>query len=568
MSSATSNRFSGATAKISGVIAFFLGFTDLSIILLPSLHRLLVDRLNELPGVLGNAALIATVFRGVVLILLADGLARRKHRAWLVTVWILALSVALPVVFNISSGRHFSFVQIYPLLFLAGLIYARADFYALPDSRSLWQSFRLLLVSSTIALSGGIFVTYLRLDHLHLPLSFHNFISTLIPGFFGVETYVTQGEGRGAYFTYFVLLSLGISSIFPALINFLSAPNPEPALSPADDFEIRQLLDQFGDRDSLGYFALRRDKSVVWSETRKACIAYRVTMGVMLASGDPVVDPEAWPGAIESFMQMARIHGWIPAVAGASELGAQVWTREADLNALEIGDEAILDTATFSLEGRPMRNVRQMVNRTYRLGYTATACRAQDLTIAEARELGDAADNWRHGNVERGYSMALGRIGEPQDGQTIVVRAFKDEKLMAFVSLVPWGSQCASLDLMRRSPDCDPGLNELLICSLMEQAPGLGITRVSLNFATFRAVLERGEKLGAPVLTRFNRKFLVFVSRWIQIDSLYRFNEKFRPTWQPRFLLYQGGREFFRAGLAFLEAEGFIRTTLRPRKKV
>lgn len=354
----------------------------------------------------------------------------------------------------------------------------------------------------------------------------------------------------------------------PALINFLSAPNPEPALSPADDFEIRQLLDQFGNRDSLGYFSLRRDKSVVWSENRKACIAYRVTMGVMLASGDPIGDPDSWPDAIDSFSQMARIHGWIPSVAGASEFGAKVWIREANLNALEIGDEAFLEPAAFTLEGRAMRNVRQMVNRTYRLGYTAIASRTHDLAIAESRELSQAADSWRNGKTERGYSMALGRIGEPQDGQTVVVRAFKDDKLMAFVSLVPWGENGASLDLMRRSPDCDPGLNELLICSLMEQAPTLGITQVSLNFATFRAMLERGERLGATPLNRLNRKILVFVSRWVQIDSLYRFNEKFGPTWQPRFLLYQGGREFPRAGLAFLKAEGFIRTTIRAGKKV
>ncbi len=564
----TSERQTGVIAKASGVIAFILGFIDLSIILLPSLHRILVDRLDELPGVLGNAAVVATVFRGVILMLLADGLARRKHRTWLVTVWILALSVAAPVVLDISSGRDFNFVHIYPALFLVGLIYARAQFYALPDSRSFLQSIKLLFLSCTIALIGGIFVTYFRLQNLGMPLSFQNLTTNLIPGFFGIETSITQGEGRGAYFTYFVLLALGICSVLPALVNFLAAPNPKPVLSPADDFEIRQLLDQFGSRDSLGYFSLRRDKSVVWAENRKACIAYRVTMGVMLASGDPIGDPDAWPEAIDAFVQMARMHGWIPAVAGASELGARVWTREANLNALEIGDEAILEPATFTLEGRSMRNVRQMVNRTYRLGYTAIASRTQDLAIAESRELGQAADLWRNGKTERGYSMALGRIGEPQDGQTVVVRAFKDEKLMAFVSLVPWGENGVSLDLMRRSPDCNPGLNDLLICSLMDQAPALGITQVSLNFATFRAILDRGERLGATPLTRLNRKILVFASRWVQIDSLYRFNEKFGPKWQPRFLLYQGGREFPRAGLAFLKAEGFIRTTIRTEKKV
>ena len=61
----------------------------------------------------------------------------------------------------------------------------------------------------------------------------------------------------------------------------------------------------------------------------KACIAYRVVSGVMLASGDPLGDPEAWPGAIKRFLDEADRHAWTPAVMGCSELGGEVWCREA-----------------------------------------------------------------------------------------------------------------------------------------------------------------------------------------------------------------------------------------------
>ena len=45
---------------------------------------------------------------------------------------------------------------------------------------------------------------------------------------------------------------------------------------------------------------------------------YRVVSGVMLASGDPIGDVEAWPGAIERFMDEAKAHSWTPAVMGCS----------------------------------------------------------------------------------------------------------------------------------------------------------------------------------------------------------------------------------------------------------
>ena len=50
----------------------------------------------------------------------------------------------------------------------------------------------------------------------------------------------------------------------------------------------------------------------------------------------------------------------------------------------------------------------------------------------------------------------------------------------------------------------------------------------------------------------------MFLSRWFQIESLYRFNAKFRPIWEPRFFVYPGGRDVPRIAIAALEAEAFL----------
>jgi len=123
---------------------------------------------------------------------------------------------------------------------------------------------------------------------------------------------------------------------------------------------------------------------------------------------------------------------------------------------------------------------------------------------------------------------------------------------------VPWGSDGLSLDLMRRDRSADPGLNEYLITAALQACPSLGVTRVSLNFAVFRSALERGGKLGAGPIIRAWRSVLVFASRWFQIESLYRFNAKFQPDWQPRFVVYPNARDLPRIAMAALEAEAFI----------
>ena len=68
---------------------------------------------------------------------------------------------------------------------------------------------------------------------------------------------------------------------------------------------VRTLLRDHGDHDSLGYFATRRDKAVVWDHgdpaQARAGVSYRVVGSVSLASGNPVGDPEHWPAAIEAW---------------------------------------------------------------------------------------------------------------------------------------------------------------------------------------------------------------------------------------------------------------------------
>ncbi|MHC5908028.1 phosphatidylglycerol lysyltransferase domain-containing protein [Streptomyces sp. S6] len=331
-------------------------------------------------------------------------------------------------------------------------------------------------------------------------------------------------------------------------------------LSHEDERRLRELLDRHGERDSLGYFSLRREKSVVWSPSHKAAIAYRVVGGVSLASGDPLGDPEAWPGAIEPWLGEARAHGWIPAVMGAGEEAGNVYRRHG-LDALELGDEAIVDVDGFTLEGRAMRTVRQAYNRVLRAGYTVRIRRHEEVPETEMAELVRRAREWRDGATERGFSMALGRLGDPRDGRCVVVECSDAGGApRAVLSFVPWGPCGLSLDLMRRDHDGDNGLMEFMVIELLRRGREIGITQVSLNFAMFRSVFERGARLGAGPVLRLWRSLLGFFSRWWQIESLYRANAKYRPVWEPRFLLFEKSADLPRIGLASARAEGFLET--------
>jgi lysyl-tRNA synthetase class 2 len=154
--------------------------------------------------------------------------------------------------------------------------------------------------------------------------------------------------------------------------------------------------------------------------------------------------------------------------------------------------------------------------------------------------------------------MALGRVGDAEDGRCVVATATENGILRALLHFVPWGSDGLSLDLMRRDRSAQPGVNDFLIVEAIRAAHALGVKRISLNFAVFRAALERGERIGAGPVLRVWRRFLVFISRWFQIESLYKFSAKFCPVWVPRFFVFPGTRDAVRVGVAALEAEAFL----------
>ncbi len=318
------------------------------------------------------------------------------------------------------------------------------------------------------------------------------------------------------------------------------------------------MLERWGGIDSLSYFSLRDDRSVIFSASGKAAVTYRVVGTVSLAAGDPLGDPEAWPGAISAWLEEARSYGWVPAVLAASEQGAEAFHR-VGMDALELGDEAILHVSDFSLEGRSMRVVRQAVSRCARAGLSVTCHRVADLDDQALAMLRDRAESWRDGEVERGFSMALGRFGERADARSVVVVCRDcDGEARGLLHFVPWGADGLSLDLMRRDREAENGIVEHMVSTLMTQAPTLGVRRVSLNFAVFRSVFARGERLGAGPVLRVWRAALLWASRFWQIESLYRANAKYQPEWVPRFVCFRSSADLPRVSVAGLRAEAFL----------
>jgi len=490
-----------------------------------------------------------TALVGVVLMLLGRGLAQRRRSAYFGALALLTVSAVLHLVKGLDVEEALLALGVAALL-----VHARGLFtVALPRGRTL-RVVRVALVLAAVDVGLGVAGLALGASRLRIPIK---------SGAALIEVVRRLGGAGGS------LEFHGVARVFPislALLGFLTvgvvlvvAFAPAPARDAANEprAAIRRLADR-DDGDTLDPFALRADKSYVFSPDGRAALAYRCVGGVGLASGDPVGAPEAFADAVAAFLALCDETGWRAAVMGVrgDRLAAYV---DAGLRAQYLGDEAIVDVAAFTLTGRSMRDVRQAVNRTANWGVTTEFHREGELDAGLRRALLGIAQRGRRGAPERGYSMALDGLLSGRDRDCLVAVARDAAGTpFAFQRYVPCRAGTGlSLDAMRRDDVGPNGVNERLIVDTIDWARAHAVDVVSLNFAFCRSLITEatetrstGARAQAWVVRRLNPHF--------QIESLLRFNAKFRPRWVPRYLVYRSLGDLAPVGAAAASAEGFL----------
>jgi lysyl-tRNA synthetase, class II len=475
---------------------------------------------------------------GAALLLVAPYLAKRRRRALQTAV---ALMIALGL-FDLLKGLDFE-ESILTWGVAGVLILSRDAFTVRHDPRPLrsavWRVPVLALTGLAVAMvavwagthaSRGT-VTTETLDLLRYqpgPVHFHHHIPI------GVHA-----------------LELG-TLLMIAYVIFRPLTVPRAPASPAARQVAADLVRAHG-ADTLAFFKLRGDGNYLFSEDGRAFVAYAIENGVLLLAGDPVGSPEALPGLLHQVRQFADARGLKLGALGASERLCPLY-EELGLRTIYLGDEAVVELDRFSLEGRPIRKVRQSVTRLSKAGYEAEVhdLRALDQNTIERVE--EVVELGRQGAPERGFSMAMDSLQGEHDHETLVVLA-RDETgaIRGILHFVPcYGRAAVSLSFMRRDPDTPNGLTEFLVVRAIELLRDRGIDELSLNFAAFAKWMHSPEK----PLERLFGKLIALGNPFFQIESLYRFNAKFFPRWEPRFLVYEGTFGLPRAGIAAMWAEG------------
>ncbi len=479
----------------------------------------MADRHRLIRGVLPpgwpDGARVLTIACAIGLIFLSRSLAKRRHRAWQLAILVVLASAAA----HLAKGLDFEEAGI-SLLFLLALLRWRNRFDVPGDPGSV-----------RLGLGLGAAVAAIVAVVLAIEIPGHD-----LP-----------------YHTGAALTGVGVVLGFATLFFLLRPFGQAVAQTVGERRVARTLVETYG-TDSLSFFALRRDKSYLFSPTRKAFLAYRVVAGTALMSGDPVGEEAEIDELLAELQRTVRAHGWRLAVVGASEYHLPRY-RALGLKPIPMGEEAVLRPEEFSLEGRAIRKVRQSVSRLQKAGYSFRVVAADDVSPELEAELAEVSTAWRGDQPERGFSMTIDDLHVP--GTVLAIAADDNARIGGFLHLAPSPAGGGwSLSTMRRRPDATNGLTEFLIVETVAWAKAEGASELSLNFCAFTDVISPERATTLP--RRLARRVLLMGDNVFQLERLYSFNRKFFPEWRRRYICVERYADIPAVGLAYLHAESLL----------
>lgn len=328
------------------------------------------------------------------------------------------------------------------------------------------------------------------------------------------------------------------------------APKKVPAADEDERRRVRHLV-AVSEGDPLAPFALRPEKAYVFSPDGAAAVGFRVKLGMAVASGDPVGDPDSWDAAVDEFMIETRRRRLGAAVLGAGERSRDSWARYG-LRGIAVGRDVVLHRDSFTVHGRRFRNLRQAIKRSYNAGVTVDAFREGELPESDARALRQMMTATQR-NDSRGFSMILGRLFDGTEPDAIVMVARdKSGEIVAAHRYLWAGKQVLTLDLPIRAEGAPNGVDERLISEVVGWGTEHGVERFSLAFAPFPDLFVNRKRLSP--LQRLAYHAVRLLDPLIRVERLYLYLRKFHAFDQQRFVMLRW-HQVVRVALAALLLE-------------
>jgi phosphatidylglycerol lysyltransferase len=310
---------------------------------------------------------------------------------------------------------------------------------------------------------------------------------------------------------------------------------PAHGVTTADPERIRELVRACPDSESN--IALLGDKHFLLHPSGEAFLMYHASGHSWVALGDPVGKPALFEELLWSFREACDNNGarCVLYQVGTAHLSLYI---ELGLSFLKLGEEAVVDLTTFSLEGSRRADLRQALSKGRRNGAEFAVIPAAQVP-GMMEELERVSSDWLRSKAVQEKGFSLGRFDPDylKHFDCAVVRV--GGRLVAFATLWQGAERFEmSVDLMRYASDAPNGMMDFLFTEIMLWGKAQGFHYFNLGMAPLSGLDSHAL---APSWHKFGNLVYRFGEHFYNFEGLRQYKSKFDPRWEPKYLASAGG---------------------------
>ncbi|WP_205461921.1 phosphatidylglycerol lysyltransferase domain-containing protein [Mangrovibacterium lignilyticum] len=518
------------------VLTFSLGVVNIASVLTPAIQSRLKLLNDFLPWYAIDLSNYAVFMVGIFLLLISAFLLRGVRMAWYLTTGLAIISIFG----HLTKAIDYEEASL-ALFTVVALFLTRRQYFVRNNPNLANIGINAALIAVAAVLTYGIIGFYF-LDRWHFNIDFSLWQSikyTIQNFFFYQSDLLVPADKFAQKFLYSINISGGLT------IGFFLYTMIRPYFfeQKAEEYEMeaaRDLVAKHG-RSSLDYFKTYYDKSLFFSTDSEAFVAYRTAGNYAVVLEDPVcANIHKMEKVIREFDSFCAANGMKSLYYRVSGSSLQVY-QKLKKKSLLIGQEAILDLKTFTIEGKDKKSIRTSSNKQKELGLVSKVY-TPPIKDGLIQKIHSVSNEWQK---EKNYHELVFSQGlfDPEElkNQTLITVENKEEKILAFANIIPDDTPGeATYDLIRNAKGTPNGLIEFLMAEMFFYLKAEGYQSADLGFAAM-AGIEEGKN--------FPEKSIRFAYQKLQAFAHYKglkeFKDKFGPQWHDRYLIYTNDYDLF-----------------------
>jgi len=513
---------------LPAVIILLLGIVNIISAITPAIPARLTLVRSLLPEdviVVSNSLVLVL---GLILAMLSIFLLQGSKRAWYAALSITAFSFFGHLIKAVDFEEAI-------LAFVAGssLWYTRSFYKLKPNPKFVSFNYLVVIYAVVAVLAYGVLGFYF-IDKRHFGIDFRldQAITAVLKLFFLIDDKAlvprTPFGSRFEDSIYIAGACLILFLIFSLLKPYFSKPYNTP-----EDFKTAEdILLKYG-KSALDYFKVYPDKLLFFNQERTSFISFKITRHFAMVLEDPVAENDSIRREmVERFEVFCQENGFISAYYRVPESSLDFY-KSLGRKHIPIGEEAILNLTTFTLDGGKMKTTRSAVNRLTGEGYQL---KVYEAPIKEGllQKLEKVSSDWLEDLDQKEVAFTQGVFDTSiLKEQTILTIEDQEDKVYAFLNLVPdYAPGEATYDLIRKVNDAPNGVLDMLLAKTFLYLKEKGYTSANMGLAPLSGMEDIN--VTQKTIKYAYENFKMFG----QFKGLRKYKDKFFPSWEKKYLIY------------------------------